>query len=160
MNGYIFAYVGLVGVIVQGGLIRKLSERYEAGSLMAIGIILTALGLGSIPYLKPTPLVIGLLVMTLIAAGNGLFQPTQSTMLTQESRAQGLDLGSVMGVQEGFGALSRIVGPILAAVIWSETVDGTGVWSYHTVFRVAGAIAILAFIIYRIQSKEGGIDHA
>ena len=160
MNGYIFAYVGLVGVIVQGGLIRKLSERYEAGSLMAIGIILTALGLGSIPYLKPTPLVIGLLVMTLIAAGNGLFQPTQSTMLTQESRAQGLDLGSVMGVQEGFGALSRIVGPILAAVIWSETVDGTGVWSYHTVFRVAGAIAILAFIIYRIPSKQGGIDHA
>ena len=40
--------------------------------------------------------------MTLIAAGNGLFQPSQSTMITTEARAMGLDLGRVMGAQEGF----------------------------------------------------------
>ena len=142
-NGYIFAYVGLVGVIGQGGLIRKLSEKFEVASLMLVGIALTALGLGSIPYPSPTPLII-LLVMTLIAAGNGLFQPSQSTLLTHESRVHGLDLGGVMGVQEGFGALSRIIGPVLAALIWSETVDGIGLWTYHTVFRVAGLVAIFA----------------
>lgn len=49
-----------------------------------------------------------------------------------------------MGVQEGFGALSRIIGPVLAALIWSETVDGIGLWTYHTVFRVAGLVAIFA----------------
>mgnify|MGYP001157334103 FL=1 len=153
-NGYIFAYVGLVGVIVQGGLIRKLSEKFEVASLMLVGIALTALGLGSIPYPSPTPLII-LLVMTLIAAGNGLFQPSQSTLLTHESRVHGLDLGGVMGVQEGFGALSRIIGPVLAALIWSETVDGIGLWTYHTVFRVAGLVAIFALALNYPSNSDG-----
>ena len=147
MNGYIFAYVGLMGVIVQGGLIRPLSKRFDVRQLMIVGIILTSIGLGWIPYLEPTPLAIGLLAMTFIAAGNGLFQPSQSTMITTEARAMGLDLGRVMGAQEGFGALSRIIGPVLAAFIWSATVEGTGIWTYHTVFRVAGLIAILGLLI-------------
>ncbi|MED5257654.1 MAG: MFS transporter [Candidatus Thermoplasmatota archaeon] len=147
MNGYIFAYVGLMGVIVQGGLIRPLTKRFDVRHLMIVGIILTSIGLGWIPYLEPTPLAIGLLAMTFIAAGNGLFQPSQSTMITTEARAMGLDLGRVMGAQEGFGALSRIIGPVLAAFIWSATVEGTGIWTYHTVFRVAGLIAILSLLI-------------
>ena len=64
--------------------------------------------------------------MTFIAAGNGLFQPTQSTLLTTEARGGNLDLGRVMGAQEGLGALSRIIGPIIAAFIWAETVEGVG----------------------------------
>ena len=147
MNGYIFAYVGLVGVIVQGGLIRPLSKRYDVRHIMVIGIVVTAIGLGWIPYLQPTPFAIGLLAMTFIAAGNGLFQPTQSTLITTEARLNDLDLGRVMGAQEGYGALSRIIGPILAAFIWAATVDGTGLWTYHTVFRIAGLIAIFGVFI-------------
>lgn len=147
MNGYIFAYVGLVGVVVQGGLIRPLSKRFDVRLLMIVGTTLTAIGLGWIPYLEPTPLAVGLLVMTFIAAGNGLFQPSQSSMLTTEARDSGIDLGRAMGAQEGFGALSRIIGPILAAFIWAETVNGTGLWTYHTVFRVAGLIALMSVLI-------------
>ncbi|HJM66463.1 MAG TPA: MFS transporter, partial [Candidatus Thalassarchaeaceae archaeon] len=147
MNGYIFAYVGLIGVIVQGGLIRPLTKRFDIRKIMVTGIFLTAIGLGWIPYLQPTPLAIGLLAMTFIAAGNGLFQPTQSTLLTMEAKNSTLDLGRVMGAQEGFGALSRIIGPVLAAFIWAETVDGSGIWTYHTVFRIAGLIAILGIVI-------------
>ncbi|MFL2979068.1 MAG: MFS transporter [Candidatus Poseidoniales archaeon] len=147
MNGYIFAYVGLIGVIVQGGLIRPLTKRFDVRHLMVAGIVLTAIGLGWIPYLNPTPFTIGLLAMTFIAVGNGLYQPTQSTMITTEARAISLDLGRVMGAQEGFGALSRIIGPVLAAFIWAATVDGSGLWTYHTVFRIAGLIAILGIFI-------------
>ena len=155
MNGYIFAYVGLVGVIVQGGLIRPLSKRYDVRHIMVIGIVVTAIGLGWIPYLQPTPFAIGLLAMTFIAAGNGLFQPTQSTLITTEARLNNLDLGRVMGAQEGYGALCRIIGPILAAFIWAATVDGIGLWTYHTVFRIAGLIAIFGvFIQWGIQRTE------
>jgi hypothetical protein len=52
-----------------------------------------------------------------------------------------------MGAQEGFGALSRIIGPVLAAFIWAETVDGSGIWTYHTVFRAAGLVAAMGLII-------------
>ena len=155
MNGYIFAYVGLVGVIVQGGLIRPLTKRYDVRNIMVIGIFITAIGLGWIPYLQPTPFAIGLLAMTFIAAGNGLFQPTQSTLITTEARVNNLDLGRVMGAQEGYGALSRIIGPILAAFIWAATVDGAGLWTYHTVFRIAGLVAVLGVLIqWGIQRTE------
>ena len=147
MNGYIFAFVGVIGVIVQGGLIRPLTKKYDVRKLMVLGIFLTAFGLGWIPYLEPSPFVIVLLAMSFIAAGNGLFQPTQSTLLTTEARGSSLDLGRVMGAQEGWGALSRIIGPIFAAFIWAETVEGTGLWSYHTVFRAAGLIAIMGILI-------------
>ena len=147
MNGYIFAFVGLIGVIVQGGLIRPLTKRYSVRNLMVLGIFLTAFGLGWIPYLSPTPIAIVLLAMSFIAAGNGLFQPTQSTLLTTEARVSTIDLGRVMGAQEGLGALSRIIGPILAAFIWAETVEGVGQWTYHTVFRAAGLIAVLGILI-------------
>ena len=93
--------------------------------------------------------------MTFIAVGNGLYQPTQSTMITTEARAISLDLGRVMGAQEGFGALSRIIGPVLAAFIWAATVDGSGLWTYHTVFRIAGLIAILGiFIQWGLKNSE------
>ena len=60
-----------------------------------------------------------------------------------------------MGAQEGYGALCRIIGPILAAFIWAATVDGIGLWTYHTVFRIAGLIAIFGvFIQWGIQRTE------
>ena len=49
-----------------------------------------------------------------------------------------------MGAQEGYGALARILGPLLAAYLWSITVEGDGIWTFHTCFRVAGLIFILA----------------
>ena len=136
-----------MGVIVQGGLIRPLSKIFEVRKLMIVGIIFTSIGLAWIPYLEPTPLAMALIAMAFIAVGNGLFSPSQSTMITTEARITGLDLGRVMGAQEGFGALSRIIGPVLAAFIWSATVEGAGIWTYHTVFQVAALITLLGVII-------------
>jgi len=148
MNGYLFAYVGLIGVIVQGGLIRPLSKKINNKKLMFIGIITTGIGLTWIPYLNPTPLIIGLLVMTFIALGNGLFQPTQSTLLTLEAKISKMDLGLVMGSQEGFGALSRVIGPLVAAFVWEATVNGQeGIWTYHTVFHICGILMVIGAML-------------
>tara|TARA_B100000700_G_scaffold26926_1_gene25800 strand:- start:431 stop:994 length:564 start_codon:yes stop_codon:yes gene_type:complete len=148
MNGYLFAYVGLVGVIVQGGLIRPLSKRFNNKYLMLLGIILTGLGLILIPYLNPEPFLFILLMLTLIALGNGLYQPTQSTLLTLEARESDVDLGFVMGSQEGFGALSRVLGPLFAAFIWKVTVESDGILDYHTVFHVCGVLMLIASLMH------------
>ena len=60
----------------------------------------------------------------------------------------------VMGAQEGYGALARIFGPLLAAYLWSLTVEGDGFWTYHTSFRVAGLIFIIAVILqFKLQKN-------
>jgi hypothetical protein len=51
--------------------------------------------------------------------------------------------------------LARIIGPLLAAYIWSQTVEGIGLWTYHTCFRVAGLVFVLALILQmKIKSNQ------
>ena len=49
-NGYIFGIVGLVGALVQGGLIRVISKHLSDLKLVAIGSFLMIIGLGMLPY--------------------------------------------------------------------------------------------------------------
>ena len=146
-NGYIFAFVGLIGVFVQGGFMRSsIAQKMDSRVMMVFGILICGLGIGWIPYLQPEPFIIVLIPMAFIALGNGLFQPTQNTLLTLEAKSTSLDLGRVMGAQEGYGAMARIIGPIMAAFVWAETVDNPGKWDYHTVFRLSFMLAVLAVI--------------
>ena len=147
-NGWVFAFIGLVGVVVQGGLIRPLVRRFSLRGLMLAGTVLTGIGIASIPYSSADmPMLIFWSFCAAFAIGNGIYSPTQSSLLTFASKQGGHELGTIMGAQEGLGALARIIGPLLSAVIWSETVEGSGLWSYHTCFRVAGVIFLLAFLL-------------
>ncbi len=144
-NGWVFAFIGLVGVVVQGGLIRPLVRRFSLRGLMLAGTVLTGIGIASIPYSSADmPMLIFWSFCAAFAIGNGIYSPTQSSLLTFASKQGGYELGTIMGAQEGLGALARIIGPLLSAVIWAETVEGSGLWSYHTCFRVAGVIFLLA----------------
>ncbi|MDP7003641.1 MAG: MFS transporter [Candidatus Thalassarchaeaceae archaeon] len=155
-NGWIFAFIGLIGVVIQGVLIGPLTDRFNLHQLMLVGTLVCGLGIASIPY-APTEaswLIFGSCAG--IAIGNGLFSPTQTSMLTFESRAGGHELGLVMGAQEGSGALARIIGPLFAAYLWSQTVEGSGLWTYHTCFRIAGIVFCLAFILQLKVRPSGG----
>jgi len=158
-NGWIFAFIGLLGVIVQGGLIGPLSDRFGMHKLMIVGTVLCGFGIASLPYVPPEASWLILGSSAGLAIGNGLFSPTQSSLLTFEAQDGGHELGMVMGAQEGYGALARIMGPLLAAYLWSVTVEGTGIWTFHTCFRVAGIIFILAAILQltlKLKSETEG----
>ena len=146
-NGWVFAFIGLLGVIVQGGLIGKITKIFDLRKLMIFGTVICGLGIASIPYVPSQMSWIIFISSSLIAVGNGIFSPTQSSLLTFESSDRGYELGMIMGAQEGYGALARIFGPLLAAYLWSLTVEGSGLWTYHTSFRVAGFIFIIAAIL-------------
>lgn len=146
-NGWIFAFIGVIGVIIQGGLIGKLTDRYSMKNLMLFGTLLCGLGITSLPYVPSSASWFIFLSSAALATGNALFSPTQSSLLTFATNDSGYELGAVMGAQEGYSALARIIGPLLAAYIWSETVEGIGLWTYHTCFRVAGLIFIVALIL-------------
>ena len=160
-NGWVFAFIGVIGVIIQGGLIGKLTDRFSMKNLMIFGTLLCGLGIASLPYVPPNTSWLIFLGAAALAIGNALFSPTQSSLLTFATNDSGYELGAVMGAQEGYSALARIIGPLLAAYIWSETVEGIGLWTYHTCFRVAGLIFIIALILQlkiKINSQiEGGV---
>jgi DHA1 family tetracycline resistance protein-like MFS transporter len=48
-NGYLFAFIGLMSAVIQGGLLGRLTRRFGEGPLAITGVFLTMLGLGLVP---------------------------------------------------------------------------------------------------------------
>jgi DHA1 family tetracycline resistance protein-like MFS transporter len=124
-NGWIFTFVGLIGIITQGRLIGPLSSRFGSSSLMSFGFLICGLGLATIPYVPPHLGLLGLLpVMAFVAFGNSLVTPSNMTLLTHVSGSK--ERGMVMGVSESLRALSSFAGVIIGGLVWDATVSRTG----------------------------------
>ena len=113
---YLFVFAGLIMVIVQGGLIRRMAPLYGerrlvlAGLLLVIpGFVLT--GLAS----REGGLYLGL---GLMSVGSALLSPATTALV---SLYTGPDRqGYALGIFRSLGALARAVGPLAAcAVYWS-----------------------------------------
>lgn len=114
-NGYIFAYVGLIIVIMQGGLIGQLVKRFGEQKLLIAGLLMLALGLALLPL--SSTLAVMLIALGILSAGNGAVTPTVSALLSLTSpRAV---QGKVLGLSQGIASLGRIVGPLIAGSIYS-----------------------------------------
>lgn len=147
-NGRVFAMIGLFGILTQGVLIGPLTRRFGTRRLIPYAAITTGLGLVLVPYTQSSSAWIGLLfVCSLIAIGNGVFQPASSTYLTQIARHEGYELGLVMGAQESLGAFARILGPLTGGIVWELTVRGSFPWDYHTAFHLCGFLMLISMIL-------------
>ena len=147
-NGRIFAVIGIAGILTQGILIGPLSRTFGSRRLLPISCLITGLGLTLIPYTEPEYAFIQLgMVSILIAVGNGIFQPSSSTILTTMAKDNGLELGVVKGAQESVSAFSRILGPLTGGFVWVLTVNKSAPFDYHTAFHLCGLLMVLAAIM-------------
>ena len=147
-NGRMFAMIGLLGIFTQGALIGPLTRRFGTRRLIPMSILLTGLGLTLIPYTQASMAWLQLFfVVTCIAIGNGVFQPSSSTYLTRLARKDGYDLGVVMGAQESLSAFARIFGPLGGGIVWELTVGRGFPWDYHTVFHVCGLLMVISAVL-------------
>jgi multidrug resistance protein len=107
--GNLFTYIGVLMVVTQGVLVRRLVPRLGERALVIAGTLLMAAGMllqGFTWSLGPLLLAIGL-----TAIGNGFNNPSLSSLI---SRAAGGDQqGGVLGVAQALGALARVVGPMV-----------------------------------------------
>lgn len=150
-NGWVFTYIGIIGIITQGGLIGPLTDRFGSSNLMAFGFLICGLGLASIPYVPLSIAFPGtLFVMTLVSLGNGLVTPSNMTLLTHVSGAG--ERGAVMGVSESLRALSSFSGVLIGGWVWDATVGREGIFDFHTSFRICGIFALLGWVFFRFSS--------
>ncbi len=109
--GFVFAFIGVLAVGVQGGLIGRLTARFGPELLTRYGTLLVAFSLVLIPF---APNVwIALVPMGLYGIGSALFSPSISALVSRTAGPS--ERGAVLGVFQGVSSLGRVVGPMAAS---------------------------------------------
>jgi DHA1 family tetracycline resistance protein-like MFS transporter len=106
-NGILFAYIGILGVIIQGGMIRRLVPRTGERPLIILGCVCLVLSMALLPISSSVGLVV--LASSLLAIGNGFVTPLLSGLASKSTDPK--SQGSVMGLMQSISSLGRMVGP-------------------------------------------------
>jgi DHA1 family tetracycline resistance protein-like MFS transporter len=144
-NGYLFAYMGLIGATIQGGLMGRLSRAFGDKTLAVSGALLTAAGMFLLPICANLSM-LGL-ACTAIGIGNSLLTPTLNALASKAVDAA--SQGSVLGVMSSVGSLARILGPPFGGWLLSRDLTDqaghfgrTPYWT-TTIIMLAGFAAAL-----------------
>jgi MFS transporter, DHA1 family, tetracycline resistance protein len=114
--GYVFAYIGVVAVVMQGGLIGPLTRRFGEARLLVAGLALQAVSFVILPYVGTLG---GMLaVLAPMSIGTGLTQPSLSSLLSRMARKE--DQGGTLGIGESASAMGRIIGPEAGTFTYSH----------------------------------------
>ncbi|MDX6646781.1 MAG: transporter, family, tetracycline resistance protein [Miltoncostaeaceae bacterium] len=135
--GAVFAYIGVVAAVVQGGLVGRLVRRHGERPVLLAGLVLTGAALAAIPAARTLWQL--LVIMGVVAAASGLVFPTVTAIF---SRRAGADAqGGMLGLLASTGSLARLVGPVVGTVLFERV--GTS-WPYllgGALFAVCAVIA-------------------
>jgi len=106
--GYFFVYTGFLSVVLRAAILGPLVDRFGETRLLRTGAILLVLGMLLFPVPHTIPVMA--LVLTLFPAGTALLFPAVTALVSHESDPN--ELGQTMGVQQAFGGIARVVGPM------------------------------------------------
>jgi len=165
-TGYLFAYVGLIAVIIQGGLIGRLVKRFGELPLVIFGAFCFAISLFAVPFVGPAAGGLAALLVGggVFSMGNSLATPAL-TSLASKSVGAG-EQGAVLGVTQSVASLARAVGPFLAAVLINSSIAHLGAdgiphymsdQSLFVTFWSAAAIMLIAFLLAFYFSRSASI---
>lgn len=113
---YLISYCALLGAMVQGGAIKKLVKKMGEPKLIASSLIIAAVGMALIPYLRTWGLL--LTGLGIFAIGSQLTRPPVFGMISMLTSAA--EQGTTMGVAQSIGSLARILGPMFAAITFEK----------------------------------------
>lgn len=111
--GYVFAYAGFVGIILQGGLIGRLVRRFGEARLARGGFAAMALGYGLLGLVRRVPEVIG--CATFASLGQGALRPALTAQVTHHSARD--EQGMVLGITQSLTSVAQILAPLLAGFL-------------------------------------------
>ena len=111
--GYVFAYAGFLGIILQGGLIGRMVKRFGEHALTIWGFLTLGIAYVLLAWARD---VTGLIVITSISSfGNGVCRPTLTGLISRNARAN--EQGVVLGVSQSLSSIAAIVAPIVGGFI-------------------------------------------
>jgi MFS transporter, DHA1 family, tetracycline resistance protein len=118
-NAFVFAFIGLVAVIMQGFLIRKLVPRFGEARLAVTGMGMMTLAFLLIAIVPQAWMLYP--ALGLLAAGSGVVTPSVTSLISRRVSPQ--EQGATLGGVQALNSLMMVLGPIFAGFIF----DAVGV---------------------------------
>ena len=140
--GYIFAFTGFIGIIMQGGVVGRMVKLLGEKRVVQIGFITSCIGDIAIGFTRT----IGQLLWVAGAAnigGSGL-RPALTSLVTQ--RAGKREQGVIIGLTQSLMSIAQITAPIISGLLINAS-DRQHDTRYLTIWAVwAGVLAGLALL--------------
>ncbi|HER26211.1 MAG TPA: MFS transporter, partial [Rhodospirillales bacterium] len=137
-NGYLFAFIGILSAIIQGGLVGRLVNKFGEANLIVQGSLALALGMLVIPF--ASSLATLLVAMAVIAYGFSVINPSLSSLISRQVGPE--EQGGMMGVSRSATTMARVIGPIWAGFLFAMMgMD----WPYYGGTLVMIVVVVLAY---------------
>jgi DHA1 family tetracycline resistance protein-like MFS transporter len=144
-TGFILTYVGVLSVIVQGGLIGRLSERFRDRTLITVSVAVMAVSLLAWGFV-PSVLML-LVILAPIAASGGILNTVVSSALTKAVRSS--EVGGLLGLSASLESLTRVIAPSIGGLM----LDRLGTWS-PGVFSSVVLTGLFVYVFLTIYRRE------
>lgn len=110
---YIFAFAGLLGVIVQGPLLAVLVRQFGEKKLVFAGFISLSLSFLMLGFISGIPLL--LLTVSLSFLGSSLLRPSLTSLILQ--KVDKMERGAVMGLTQSLMSVSQVITPLIGGAL-------------------------------------------
>ncbi|MFY9571006.1 MAG: MFS transporter [Blastocatellia bacterium] len=138
-TGFLFGYVGVIGAVIQGGLLGRLVKLFGDKPLAVAGTAIFAVSVFCFPLSHTVTRLI--MASTGVAIGNSLMTPTLNGLASKSVKA--FLQGRVLGLMASVASLARIIGPVLGG--WLLSGDPDSVVHYgRTPYWTSSAIMLIA----------------
>jgi DHA1 family tetracycline resistance protein-like MFS transporter len=111
--GYVFAYAGFLGILLQGGLVGRLVRRFGEARLARAGFVAMSAGYFTLGFVRHLPEL--LLNGAVGAFGQGALRPALTAQVTQNSRSN--EQGMVLGITQSLTSVAQIVAPVASGFL-------------------------------------------
>jgi DHA1 family tetracycline resistance protein-like MFS transporter len=141
--GYLFAYIGLLVALMQGGMIGWLARVFGERQLVRMGTLMMVAGLGFIPFAAHVWSLA--IVLAILAFGLGMNTPSLSSLITQYGDPG--HQGGIMGVSQSFSSLARILGPLWGGFSFDR-------YGISSPFISGGVVMVVAFVLSLVYLRK------
>jgi DHA1 family tetracycline resistance protein-like MFS transporter len=132
---YIFIYIGIIQIVLQGFVLGRLVKKVGEEKLLAFGPLIMMLGIVVMPLIPNIGVFLSSLAM--MAFGNGVMQTVVPSFISKRTPAS--EQGGVLGIAQSVSSIARVPGPIIGGFV----VEIAGLVSS---FFFSGLFLMVAFI--------------
>lgn len=146
--GMLYAYLGFIAILVQGGLIRSWVKKWGETRLFFFGAFLMVAGFALIPLAHSLSFLI--VFLGLLSLGGSLTGPTLNSLISKE--ADPSKVGRAMGTSQGMASLGRVIGPTWGGFLY-------GVRPGLPFLATASLLSLTVFVGNKLERSKNSSPH-